>query len=166
MISRAQVAKFTALIPLLGIIFMLGNSHLKYVTGIKYRVKITGYDPRDLIYGHYLSYRFQLMRTIHEHRHTKPEEMGYCLVKKTPDHEVSYTLSPDHKDSKATCTSWIPHHLIHKQQKYLIPEAEAPQLENALRKQDITVDLIVQSNGKFTVGELYIDGKPWRDVIK
>lgn len=47
------------LIPLIGLGYLLGESELALRRGASYTVPVTGFDPRDLLKGHYITYRFR-----------------------------------------------------------------------------------------------------------
>ncbi len=56
--SSAIRFQILAFLPVLGITLFIAHSQYRALTGEVYRVAIEGYDPRDLIHGHYLRYRF------------------------------------------------------------------------------------------------------------
>ena len=47
------------LIPLLGIAWFIYDSEMNLRRGNSYEIPVTGYDPRDLLKGHYIRYRFK-----------------------------------------------------------------------------------------------------------
>lgn len=55
-----KIAIIIALIlPILAPSFIIGSTLFARHGADIYRVKIIGYDPRDMLYGHYLRYRFE-----------------------------------------------------------------------------------------------------------
>ena len=157
--SRINILKVTALLPLIGIMLMMGRSHLRAKSGDVYRIQISGYDPRDLIHGHYLSYRFNIVTsTSSDGQHN---QRNYCFTKHAKGHDVTLVG----KDQTKNCDAWLPQSKLKGSKKYLIPEAQAVQLEKALRQRESSVDLIIHANQTYTVGELYLDGLPWREAL-
>lgn len=46
------------LLPLLGLSALWGVQQIRASSGPVTRIEITGFDPRDLLYGHYLAFQF------------------------------------------------------------------------------------------------------------
>ena len=47
-----------AVLPVLGLAALWGQSHLAFRQGTDWDVPITGYDPRDLLRGHYVEFEY------------------------------------------------------------------------------------------------------------
>ena len=63
------------------------------------------------------------------------------------------------------CTSVTTMSHLRGSKRYLVPEADALKLEEALRDRNASVDLIVQANGDTSMGMLYLDDVPWRETL-
>ena len=150
-----------------------------------WRVKITGYDPRDLLYGHYLSFRFDWGVSLNarhlrggtklllvsrcpkriNHPPCKPQKLrGGSAMRQPRSHAGRYTCSnggqscqnnPDAFDPEAT-------------QRYFIPESAATQLNTLLvnRQYILQVDVKIGSSGQHVLGDLYIENVEWRDYLR
>ena len=158
-------SKLFAMIPVMGICLFLAHTHYQASTGLVYRVKIKGYDPRDLLHGHYLRYTFDLSAEILAHKHIYLPKAKYCFIYlQNGEHRIE--IIP-YSDKLAKCSSVINYPKLSKNYKYFIPETYASDLEKKLRDSNIkaTVDLIINQNNHFTVGQLYLDDLPWEDVL-
>ncbi|MGB0646973.1 MAG: GDYXXLXY domain-containing protein [Bradymonadia bacterium] len=163
-------------IPLLGIIGMLANSEYRATQGHTWRLEIVGYDPRDLIHGHYLRYNYivSLTNPLSPHPEERiPKNLNQldaddrgqvlCFIKHLGK-TVVIQLEPASL-SEYECDSQVNIKELSGPKKYLIPEASAAQLETALAAYKSSVDIIIDAKGGVMVGDLYLEGRPWRDVI-
>lgn len=139
---------------------MLGQSHLKVSSGITYRLSITGYDPRDLVYGHYLLFRFATLPL--ERQWGSQDGELYCFNGQEETFQVREVSSSQRRE----CQAWISKKKLDQAHRYLIPEAESVRLEQRFRSSRAEVDVIIQPEGSFTFGQLYLDGQPWQDLLR
>lgn len=70
----AAVAAALAL-PVLGVLLLAVDKQVTISTATTERIPIVGYDPRDLLYGHYLRFRFEGPTAIDQdpHKYFVPE---------------------------------------------------------------------------------------------
>ena len=158
--TKFTLFKLFALIPVLGITFFLAQTQYQFSTGLVYRVKIKGYDPRDLLHGHYLRYTFDLPKNKKYIAAAK-----YCFTHQT---STDYQLKIIPSNSDLTmCSSVIKYSKLNKSHKYFIPEKSARELEQKLRSGQVTatVDLILHNTRNFTVGQLYFNDQPWEKTL-
>ena len=163
--TASTMLKISALIPILGIITFLAQTQYQASIGLKYRVNIRGYDPRDLLRGRYLRYTFDLDTIDSSSSSITKWNSQYCFIRRsTTDYEIKQISK---EQSTKECSSVLSATKLIRGQKYFIPESHAQQLETKLRDRTVkaTVDLIINNNHHFTVGQLYFDGKPWEEVI-
>ena len=163
--NRFTFFKLFALIPIMGICLFLSHAHYQASTGLVYRVKIKGYDPRDLLHGHYLRYTFDFATESLAHKHIYLPKAKYCFIHlQTSEHRIE--IMP-YSDKLAKCSSVINYSKLSENYKYFIPEIYASDLEKKLRDRKIkaTVDLIINQNNDFTVGQLYLNDQPWEDAL-
>ena len=155
---RDKLFTCVVLLPLLGIMAFMGQAQYRASTGEVYRARIMGYDPRDLLRGHYLRYRFDFSKQL-----TSSASLSdYCFVRKG---EGRFSLSTVSSSDQESCTSRIKRSHLERAQKYFIPEEHAKALERQLRNQRAEVDLIINGNGNYSVGHLYLDGAPWEESV-
>lgn len=160
---RDQGFKFIVILPLLGICCFMAQAQYRASVGEVYRVKIKGYDPRDLLRGHYLRYRFEFRErlldpSIDDLNHSH----DYCFIREASEQfQIMRILT----EEGGLCTSRMKSTELDKPQKYFIPEAHAKALEASLRHQNAEVDLIINLDGHYSVGQLYLDGVPWEESV-
>jgi uncharacterized membrane-anchored protein len=143
-------------IPVLGIAALIARAEVKSRSGETFRVDITGYDPRDLLHGHYLQYRYAW--------DWQGEHGCICLTRRggLPAIPSGRQVACDAVEG---CDAWLSGAEVVPPRRYFIPEEKASQLEEAFRNHRAQVDLSVRSSGQASVGELYLDGRPWREVV-
>lgn len=124
-VSR-RLALAVVLLPIAGAAGLVALKETLLAQSLVQRVPIVGYDPRDLLHGHYLLFRFDLEKVPAP---AFPLEAG--------------------------------------EQRYFIPEAEAPLLDRLLRERNVTLSVEVHKPpaGALAFGKLYIEDLPWRDWL-
>lgn len=146
-----------------------------------FRVKVEPYDPRDLFYGHYLTFR-----TAWNWKDTPPK--GASLDLRGGHQENSCLCVTDQAENpyvyKVSCPpagAGIPEclHILRGESygrqsfetgvdRYYLDETAAMPLERQFRdgKKKFTLDLYVTPRGKALPGQLYIEDIPLEDYIK
>jgi uncharacterized membrane-anchored protein len=152
------------LLPVLAILGLIYRAETVLQTGRKWVVKIGGYDPRDLLSGHYLRYRIRWDMQERESCQT----CCYCLW--NPGAPTDKPVEPAVRivscAERGPCESWFPEEDAAALEKYFIPETEGARLERALREKEAALLLSVSRRGRVGVEELLIDGRPWRELEK
>ena len=184
--TAPQRLLLTALVLILPLL-VLGGIILQNEIGIGqaqvWRVKITGYDPRDMLIGHYLSFRFNW--NLQSSINACPTGKNCCLcLEKQNDSNVprSSLLSctataqclntialPDNAHCGTGGQNCVNNEDIFNPlgvQRYYIPET-ATALSRFLTntKYDVTLDLQISPSGQHRLGKLYIDGTEWQDYL-
>ena len=118
---------------------------VKSITLPEVTVRITGYDPRDLLSGHYIAYTIDWAKT----------DCGQFENKICPEKEFK---------NYAVRAFWG------RQFRFYIPEQYAKQLDDMFRNgrgnHVFEVVYKYRSGVKPLAKDLLIDGKPWQEVIK
>ena len=146
-----------AAIPLVGILGMMVRAEYRVRTASVYRLPISGYDPRDLLYGHYISFVFDTSPL--DALEQKPTLL--CMDGYVDGNELPTASGADDCERTVSLSS------LSGPRKLFIPEADASALEAALQRTDVvsTVETRVHQDGLITLGELYLDGVVWRDYL-
>jgi uncharacterized membrane-anchored protein len=182
---RLKLAAVMLFLPLL----LLGGIILKNERDIAsaktWRVKITGYDPRDLLYGHYLSFRFDWGLSS-EHGLCLAGQ-SCCLCLDAQQGSTAPLTSLKSCEAAAQCATALS--LPNRSgctngaqgcpndadafdpegvQRYFVPESAATQLNMLLtnRQFNLSVDLNIAPAGRHILGGLYIDNIEWRDYLR
>lgn len=159
-------------LPLLGLVVMIARAEVALRSGPSFRVHIAGYDPRDLLSGHYLQYHFafdwQGESTCGVLEAGTPVGLdGSCCVCLTSEVDGEQ-LTPARQvscDETAMCDGWLAAASITPPLRYFVPERHAEAIEDALRGRRASLGVTCGPNGQPAIGELFLDGRPWRDVI-
>ncbi len=182
---RLKLAAVMLLLPLLALGGIILKNERDIASAKTWRVKITGYDPRDLLYGHYLSFRFDWSISPEQGVCAAGESCCLCLDARrestTPLTSVKSCAAATHcatalsLPNRATClngaqscakndASFDPEGA----QRYFVPEAAAAQLNTLLasRRYNLSVDFKVAPSGEHVFGDLYIDDVEWRDYLR
>ncbi len=182
--KRLTLAVILLLLPLLALGCIVAKNEADLARAKTWRVKITGYDPRDLLSGHYLNFRFDWQHQ--QHRACAVGE-DCCLCLNAKDGSNIPTTSIKTCKAAAACVSSLPmlgddpcgrgeFRCIKRditsdpedQQRYYIPEESAPQLNALLADSamNLTVDLKVTPSGRRLLTALYVNDIEWRDYLR
>lgn len=123
---------------------------------------IEGFDPRDLLSGHYLLYRvnFGLDSSCTEQGAEaavclRPERKMYARNELPENCEL---FIQGYCDDSATFVAGI--------ERFYIPEEYAEALEKQVRDKQGEIVLSVDSQGNAAIRDLLIDGKPWEEAVQ
>jgi hypothetical protein len=166
------VRLLAALLPVLGLAALVVRSELAQ-RGNAFRLDIRGYDPRDLISGRYLRYQFELdwqgegscgQALSDRDRYLDPT-CCVCLTRQG-EHPATPAVRLAACDAVQSCDGWLHAEQLQEPKRYFIPEESAAELERALFERKAAVDVVASKSGSAAVGELYLDGQPWREALQ
>jgi hypothetical protein len=166
-------------LPVLGVLALTAQAEWKVRHGPEWVIPIEGYDPRDLIFGHYLLYRYDFNWQGQSDCGPRPRPPGTSAPQSAPSIQAGCCLcltrgpkgSTDPAVRQTSCTTarsdcegWLRSEVARPPLRYFVPERQATVLERSLRTRSAALRLRL-SSGKPAVDELLIDEKPWRQVI-
>ncbi|MCB1529738.1 MAG: GDYXXLXY domain-containing protein [Rhodospirillales bacterium] len=138
------------------------------------QVKIAGYDPRDMLRGHYLRYQFDWnweegqpdISVCDRHPYYSYHTCCLCLSgdRKDPQGHLVSCKNPEVEQCPAVLEGRISRagrfDIGHNQ--YFVPERHARALETLLRDEETTlrIGLSVHPNGRSAVETLYVESLP------
>ena len=184
-LHRLQIAAVLLFLPLLVLGAIILKNERDIAAAKTWRVKITGYDPRDLLQGHYLNFRFDWGLSP-EHRLCLPGQ-SCCLCLDFQQGSTSPRTSIQSCEAATRCATEIslPKRSVcatdaqgcpddvdafdpEGAQRYFIPESAAAQLDALLanRRHSLSVDLKTVSPRRRLFGALYVDDIEWRDYLR
>ncbi len=151
---RKALIAILILAPLLGLLGFIAKIETERRNATPWRVSIEGYDPRDMLRGHYLTFQYKW-----QWRGDDPSETPSCLClnhapgsPETP--EVSICAFED------TCASRVKGESLAIGRVY-IPEEHASALERKFRDGvPMAVDIHVRANGEIMIKNLVVEGVP------
>ncbi|CAK0761708.1 hypothetical protein CCP4SC76_3520015 [Gammaproteobacteria bacterium] len=155
---------FSLLLPLAILAGLVATKHLAREWGTEFRLPISGYDPRDLLSGHYLIYRVDYAVPVcGAASNTAGDATRQVLA--------HVCLAPRFFEygTPAQCTLAIRGHCQAGRfqagiERFYIPQEYAGPLEQAVRDKKAEILLSV-TPGATLVKNLLIDGRPWNEVV-
>jgi uncharacterized membrane-anchored protein len=160
-LKRASLILALAL-PIAALGIMVARGEVITRSGRAYRISIEGYDPRDLVRGHYLRYRLDFRWEEPRERCTVAE-CAYCLRGEAGSEPLVVRVG---RDDTAGCDASFPETQLDRLQQFFIPEDRGPVLERALRSRDAKLLVKVSRGGSVVIQDLLLDGRPWREVVQ
>jgi len=159
-------------LPMLGLLVLVARAEVLLRSGESFRIAIKGYDPRDLLHGHYLQYSFDFdwrgESTCGSRSGGVPVglESGCCVC--LGSDVDSNTLAEARLvacDQVSACDGWLHAASLSPPLRYFVPERYAAELEEALRGRAASLSVTCGPGGEPAIGELYLDGQPWRELL-
>jgi hypothetical protein len=126
--------------------------------------EIEGYDPRDLLRGHYLQFRLRVEPlSVREACDERSAECCLCLTRSAPD-AVPYVERASCATARASCDGALHVRFLNEPQRYYVPEQRARSFEkrliSAMAHRRAHAVLAIDADGQANVRELRIDGQP------
>lgn len=150
-------------IPILALIAVAGMKAQQRASGIEVVLPIEGFDPRDLLSGHYLTYRvdYGIPTSCGEMYETQAD---LCL-------EPTRAVYP-HNQRPDDCRLFLRGYCdtntgfsVENLNRFYIPEEHAAVLDSKVRDKQGSLVLAVDAQGNAVIKDLLINGKPWRDAL-
>ena len=144
-------------VPILSLTALAGYKKYKLSFGKEIRLPVQGYDPRDLLSGHYLIYRVDYGAKDPCSEAAGNRDLFLCLEPR----KFSF-------ESPANCSTLI--RGVCKDgrfeagiEKFFVPEEKAKILEKMLLSQPAEIILSVPETGRAQVKNLLINGRLWSE---
>jgi uncharacterized membrane-anchored protein len=164
--SRKFVIVALAL-PLLAIGLGIVRAELFMSSAREFVFEIAGYDPRDLLRGHYLQFRLQVEPLpVREACDDARGDCCLCLTRVEAD-AVPYAERATCATARAECDGALHTRYLREPQRYYVPEARAHALEQrliaAMAHRRAHAVLALDQKGEARVRELRVDGESLLD---
>lgn len=153
-------------IPILGLLAMIGRAQFAVSSGLSWQIPINGFDPRDPLHGRYLRYTYDF-------NFSQPKTCGsnnfdpsccLCLTKQPTSNDPSVQTTTCEQARR--CDGWLKPSTVQGPQRYFVPENRALELERLIRAQNTSIELTSTSQGTPAVTGLLINGQLWRDQVR
>ncbi|MFW7380262.1 MAG: GDYXXLXY domain-containing protein [Oligoflexus sp.] len=150
-------AAMAVFLPIAALSFWLMDVHRSAQNSLRIRLPIEGFDPRDLLSGHYIRYQINYGSTELCQQEDAPDvETCVCLSQHGKWHEADWagqcSLRPPN------CELYIKGHCDHRFtagiERYYIPEELSPWLQ--ILPQDSNLDLAVDKSGRAIVRGIFV----------
>lgn len=159
-LNRRSWLIIALVVPILALASSVYLKNAQRNRGTEVILPISGFDPRDLLSGHYLIYRVDY--GVAEGCGAQQGQASVCL---RPTRGLYHAGALPEE-----CTLFI-----HGQcdggvfsagiERFYIPEAYAYALEQQVRDNKGELVLGVDSQGNVAIRDLLLDGKPWKNVV-
>ena len=154
--SRTLQLWFALLLPIVAFLGLVWRAELLRASGPVFHVAIAGYDPRDLLQGHYLRYRLQWPVD------GACDGATCCLCLQVSGVHTKVECGT----ADAACDAQLSRQTVDQGREFFIQEDTGPALEQAIRRGQGAMALNVTPNGQVRVHELFIDGVPHRRWLR
>lgn len=157
MIYSKKALLMALALPILGLTLLIGFKKYTLSFGTEYTFPISGYDPRDLLSGHYLTFTVDYGVNDLCDGDIKSSMKGYvCLEPK------DFSYYRPHR-----CTDFIIGRCRGRRfnsgiERFYIPEKEAKRLEELVQNKKASIVVSVSKGGKAQIKDLLIDGVSWK----
>lgn len=143
--------------PIVALAGLAGVKQARLSLGARYVLPIQGYDPRDLLSGHYLTFRVDYgIQGLCQQRETA--ENWVCLE---PRRDLGSDPSGEACEARirGRCQGWRFEAGI---ERFYVPESEARRLESLIRDRRASIEVRVARDGRAVIQDLLIDGRSWK----
>jgi uncharacterized membrane-anchored protein len=159
--------RFTVLavvLPLLAVGLGIVRAELFRGRARDFVFEIAGYDPRDLLRGHYLQFRLRIEPLpVREPCDDRAADCCLCLTRSDPD-AVPYAERATCTTARSSCDGALHIRYLNEPQRYYVPEQSAAALERrllaAMAHRRAHAVLAIDASGQAQVRELRVDGEP------
>jgi len=160
-----RLQRVAVVLPILLLAFIAGRAewHLGHSETAYFAIR--GYDPRDLLRGHYMTFRLDISpaETI-DSCSVSDRECCYCLEQ--GDGLETRTILARCETARATCDAFVRTAPLHSFDRFYIPEEGRGEMEGALREaaqhDRAHLAVAVSASGEPMIEALLIDGVPIR----
>lgn len=157
MMQTKRALIIALMFPILALVSL--TAYKKYVLSVGQEIilPISGYDPRDLLSGHYLIYRIDYGVEGICASNSAPQTGFVCLEPKTFSYSAPQSCS---KLIRGVCNNGRFEAGI---EKYYVPEDQAKRLEEQIRSKPASIVLSVTQSGEAQVKDLLVNGQSWKN---
>ena len=160
--SRMTRLTLAVLAPILLLGSLAGWKGWVVSQGMRATLPIQGFDPRDLLSGHYLIYRIEYgIPNLCKAKYLENKTVHACLDSKTFSIGA---LKPSQcrRAIRGRCES---KRFIAGIERFYVPEDRARALEKAVMKRKGSVVLALDGKGSAIVADLLIEGRSWKEWV-
>lgn len=159
---RKIILAFFLILPVLVPVGMIAYHAME--KGTQWEIPVTGYDPRDVLRGRYIIFRYNI--GIEDKKYNQDyADIVVCL---NGDRE-NYTVTEITSDLVEQCDAWIEREEIFSAApaRYYIPESIADRADALMRTESDKIKALVRvKNGRIQLETLLADGINITEYIK
>ncbi len=164
---KARARSLALAFPLLVLAGLTLQAHWQRAHSEVWYFPVAGYDPRDLLRGHYLRFQIDVNRDGRDADCPRADpDCCYCLTPGKPVEGVGFEASIEGVSCAAApevCTAFVRARPLHALQRFYIPEARREFLGEVLREaasaDNAHLEVAVDGNGTPAVRRLLVFGE-------
>ena len=158
-----NLQRIAVALPILLLAFIAGRAEWHLDHSETWHFAIRGYDPRDLLRGHYMTFRLDISPSeIIAGCALKDPECCYCL--EASDDLEAKTVLTSCDMARTTCDAFVRTQPLHSFDRFYIPEDGRREMEQTLRsaaREDrALLAVAVSASGEPMIEGLLVDGVP------
>lgn len=156
------------LIPFVLLCLLIGRAEYHLSQGEEWKFEVTGYDPRDLLRGHYL--RFNLAYDWEDSPGSCDDPADCCLCLTDAGQLVPTVKRTSCSIAKTQCDGFMLSEFERSLNRYYIPESQAQQAETILREARVDnqafLSVVISASGEPAISDMIINGEPLMELLK
>ena len=155
-------------IPFILLCLLIARAEYHVRSGEHWSFEITGYDPRDLLRGHYL--RFRLAYDWEANQGSCPDGQNCCLCLTRTELKTPKVKHSSCDIAKKQCDGYMLSEHQNSLNRFYIPELEARRAENILAtartENNAFLTVSINHKGEPKIVDLSIGDQPIIDLLK
>ncbi len=149
------------LLPMVMLILLWGQMQWRLSQAPAVTLPIVGYDPRDLLYGHFIRYKLPMPADV--------KDEGDCVCIAVPNSMSRIACAEPTAPQSTACLLILPRHdaKLTDAHEFYVPEDYASRLNELLLsgQQRFAIMFKVMSGG-LVARQLLINDQPWQDYLQ
>jgi uncharacterized membrane-anchored protein len=166
MLKKRRLILAALIWPLLLWCLLVGHKTYISLAGASIILPISGYDPRDLLVGHYLTYRVDYGLDEQDCNYYDARYEVYVI---NPGRQGAYvTRARPADEGELFIAGACDHGFKAGIERFYVPEKDALLLDRILRRGLLpaSIEVGVTAEGRAQVRELLLNNKPWRQALE
>ena len=135
-------------------------------TGEVWKFEISGYDPRDLLRGHYVNYQVEFDWQKDKGVCHDKKDCCLCLNRKRDSLDLTKVSKLSCSLATKRCDGLIREEYVQELRKYFILGDKGKALEKTIREKRAEILVFMSDEGHPVVLDLLLDGNTWSTAIK
>lgn len=166
--SRNKIILMAVALPFIVLCLLVVRAEYNIRTGEQWNFEITGYDPRDLLRGHYLRFNLKYNWQDNKNNCNSRQDCCLCLTKNLSPYPDVHKTACD--TARQLCDGYM---LMDKESilnRFYIPEDSAQTAERLLRdarsQQQAYLSVSINKKGQPAIIDLFINDQSIIEILK
>lgn len=163
--NQKKLVLIGLIFPIIVLMGLTIHKKIKVEAGTKIILDIEGYDPRDLLSGHYIIFRvnYGIKKMCSGSRYRQTKRDAYVCLREDGKNYFTYSRP-------RSCLNYIKGNCQGSRFKdgldrFYIPQKDAPKLDKLVRGKKGSIEVSL-SKGKPIITEMLIEGVPWKEYLE